>query len=154
MTNKPMGMKPEEILPSLPWRLSFLDWALVKLPKTNIEFCLRIRLMMKHLREHAKWMKSNAPYGMALEDEILNDMLDFNNEMNSHIAWVRKTGKTEGEDRISNRALILFEREYRHLYLKARRTWTAAERDKLQNERKKQEIKMAPFLESLNDPIN
>jgi hypothetical protein len=152
--NKPMVMKPEEMLPWLPWRPSILNRALVKIPKTNIKFCLRIRSIMRRLREHAKWMKENAPYGMALEDEILSDMLDFNNELNSHIAWVRKTGKTEGDERISNNALILFEREYLHLYLKARRTWTAAERNKLQSERTKQQIKMAPLLESLNNAIN
>jgi len=104
-------------------------------------------------QEHTKWMKKNAPYGTALDDEILSGMFDFNQEMNSHIAWLRKTGTVEGEDRISNRALVLFEREYRRLYEQARKAWTPESREKLRVERAAQEAQMAPMKAIMDEMI-
>ncbi len=152
MSTRP-AIKPKELLPRLPWLPSQLIRLLVKFPKTNIGVCLRIRFMLKHLHEHAKWMKKNAPYGTALDDEILSGMFDFNQEMNSHIAWVRKTGTVEGEDRISNMALVLFEREYRRLYEQARKTWTPESREKLRIERTAQEFQMAPMKAIMDEMI-
>jgi hypothetical protein len=71
------AIEPEEILPRLSWLPSQLIRLLVKFPRTNISVCLRIRFMLKHLQEHAKWMKKNAPDGTALDDEILSGMFKW-----------------------------------------------------------------------------
>ena len=79
------AMRPEELLPRLPWRPAPLICLLVMFPKTNVGVCLRIRHMMKHLREHAKWMKRNAPYGAALEDEFLAVIYAWVQQRTAHI---------------------------------------------------------------------